>query len=289
MAKSSLSELEVLGVAAAAAAALGGVVTALSRAQANADPRQTVRRQFNRIQSVGAERAYRPAEQLYLSLVDVLSQVPPQVAERSQTIRQIVPVRRSGASEPTPIPVRELSGWERLSERAPRPPSTEQLQAIAAGALQAMQPRLAAVRPTALSARRSVQQSLEDARQSELIQGAGPALLSLSGRFSDTRESAAAALAAAPQRIAERAQQVRDAVPEPPAVELPSPQPVVQRSVSATKETVAALVWLVAASAVVYFVILSEERREQLKSWVCAGLEQAHLLALDFRGYEPDE
>jgi hypothetical protein len=289
MAKTSLSELEVLGVAAAAAAALGGVVAALSRAQANAEPGQAVRQQLSRIQSAGAERAYRPVEQLYLSAVDVLARVPPQVAERSQALRQAVPVRRSGAAEPIRIPVRRLTAWDRLSERAPRPPSAEQLQTYATEALQAVQPRLAAMRPAADSARRSVQQSLDEARQSELVQSAGPALQTLTERFGEARESATVALTEAPQRIAERAQQVRDAVPEPPSIELPSPQPVVERGVSATKETMAAIVWLAAASAIVYFVILSEERREQLKSWVCAGLEQAHLLALDFRGYEPEE
>lgn len=292
MAKSSLSELEVLGVAAAAAAALGGVVTALSRAQANADPRPAVRQQLSRIQSAGAERAYRPAEQLYLAAVDILTNLPPQIAERSQAVRQVIPVRRGGST--VPIPVRQPTTWERLTDRAPQPPSAAQIQAAAADALQSVQPRLAAVGPMAASVRRSLQQSLDEARQSELVQSAGPAIQTLTERIDTARASAGSALAEAPQRLAARAQRVRDAVPERPAVELPTvdlpaPQPVVARGVSATKETMAALGWLVAASAVVYFVVLSEERREQLKSWACAGLEQAHLLALDFRGYEPDE
>jgi hypothetical protein len=289
MAKSSLSELEVLGVAAAAAAALGGVVTALSRAQANADPRPAVRQQLSRIQSAGAEHAYRPAEQLYAEAVEILARVPPTIAERSQSVRRIIPVRRSRSSQPVSIPVRQSTAWERLTARAPQPPSAEQIQALAAEALQAVQPTLATVRPRADAARRTVQQTLLEARQSELVQSAGPVLHSLTERFEEVREGAGAALAEAPQRITERAQQVREAVPEPPAVVLPAPQPVVQRGVSATKETLAALGWLLVASAVVYFVVLSEERREQLKNWACAGLEQVHLLALDFRGYEPDE
>lgn len=288
MSKSSVSELEVVGVAAAAAAALGGMVAALSRAQANTDAAQSMRQRVTRIQNAGTQRAYPPIEHAYESAADVVARVQPRISARSQALRQALPGRKRGLRQRLPAPFRRPSAWERLARRTPSPPSTEQMQALASEAVAAIQPRLAAARPRADSAVRTVQKSWEDALQSDLVQSSGPALKAFGERFEDVRESAAEAIAEAPHRLAVRAEQVREALPEVVVVELPSPQPMVQRGKSAAKETFATLGWLVVASAVVYFFVLSEERREQLKSWACSGLEQAHLLALDFRGYEPD-
>jgi hypothetical protein len=54
------------------------------------------------------------------------------------------------------------------------------------------------------------------------------------------------------------------------------------------KDSFATLGWLIVASAIVYFVLLSPESRDRLKGFACAAFDQARLLALDFRGYEPD-
>lgn len=63
---------------------------------------------------------------------------------------------------------------------------------------------------------------------------------------------------------------------------------VARGSSYAAKETGATVIWLGIASALVYLILLSPERREQVKSFLCSAYEQARLLALDFRGYEPE-
>lgn len=55
-----------------------------------------------------------------------------------------------------------------------------------------------------------------------------------------------------------------------------------------TKEAFAALAWLGLGAVVVYFGLLSDERREQVKAGLCATIEQARLLMLDLQGYEPE-
>jgi hypothetical protein len=65
-----------------------------------------------------------------------------------------------------------------------------------------------------------------------------------------------------------------------------------ERAVAATtsvaKETLATLFWLIAASAVVYFALLSSERRERVKGLLYGAVEQARLLMRDFQGYEEE-
>lgn len=55
-----------------------------------------------------------------------------------------------------------------------------------------------------------------------------------------------------------------------------------------TQEALTAALWLSAAAGLVYFGLLSSERREQVKDFLCGVYEQARLLALDFQGYEAD-
>ncbi|MEZ4523691.1 MAG: hypothetical protein R3A46_18900 [Thermomicrobiales bacterium] len=56
----------------------------------------------------------------------------------------------------------------------------------------------------------------------------------------------------------------------------------------ATLDSVAALAWLGLGATVVYFGLLSSERREQVKSVLCGAIEQGRLLMLDLQGYEPE-
>jgi hypothetical protein len=69
-----------------------------------------------------------------------------------------------------------------------------------------------------------------------------------------------------------------------------SAEDVAARAVNATtnvvRDTFATLFWLAAAAAVIYFALLSPERRERVKRLLYGGLEQARLLMRDFQGYE---
>jgi len=297
MAKSTISQLEIVGVAIAAAGALGGVVMALSRGQDNAGTQSKVQRRVSKLREAGSDmRSTQTIEQLYESAAEIVARLQPEISARSQTVLEKLPSQQKQSAwrrVSLPHVRRRRSRWEQLADRAP---TTEQLQAVASDAVRQIQPRLAAVRPAAESARQQVQDSFAEWRDSDLVQQSGPALRQFSDQFSERvgelRSEAAVALADAPQRIgelaSERSRQLREAAPETPTVELPAPKEVAKRGGSAAKETLATLGWLMAASAIVYFVVLSEERREQLKGWVCARMEQLQLLALDLKGYEPD-
>ncbi len=63
---------------------------------------------------------------------------------------------------------------------------------------------------------------------------------------------------------------------------------VVGSTTDATKESMAALAWLGLGTAVVYFGLLSADRRENVKAALCGVVEQARLLMLDLEGYEPE-
>ncbi len=54
------------------------------------------------------------------------------------------------------------------------------------------------------------------------------------------------------------------------------------------KQALAATIWLVIGAGIVYFALLSVDRREKVKDALCGALEQGRLLLLDLQGYEPD-
>lgn len=57
---------------------------------------------------------------------------------------------------------------------------------------------------------------------------------------------------------------------------------------NAAKDTLSAMIWLSIASALVYLVLLSPERREKVKSAAFSTIEQIRLLIGDFQGYETE-
>jgi hypothetical protein len=61
-----------------------------------------------------------------------------------------------------------------------------------------------------------------------------------------------------------------------------------QTSSKAATDTLAALMWLALSSALVYLVLLSPERRERVKSATFDVIEQVRLLIGDFKGYETE-
>lgn len=67
-----------------------------------------------------------------------------------------------------------------------------------------------------------------------------------------------------------------------------SAQSAAKTTGSAAKDTLSAMIWLSIASALVYLVLLSPERREKVKSLAFNGIEQIRLLVGDFQGYETE-
>jgi len=61
-----------------------------------------------------------------------------------------------------------------------------------------------------------------------------------------------------------------------------------QTSSRAATDTLSALMWLALSSAIVYLVLLSPERRERVKSATFDVIEQVRLLVGDFKGYETE-
>lgn len=62
----------------------------------------------------------------------------------------------------------------------------------------------------------------------------------------------------------------------------------VTKSTSAIRETAALLFWFRAAVSLVYFVLLNEERREKVRSFLSSAYDQTQLLVQDFQGYDED-
>ncbi len=104
-------------------------------------------------------------------------------------------------------------------------------------------------------------------------------------RVSTELEALEEKAAAAPETVRAAADQTRELVSKRVA------RPVSRAATSTgdvTKESLAALAWLSLGACVVYFGLLSDERREQVKDGLCGVIEQGRLLMLDFQGYEPE-
>jgi hypothetical protein len=292
----AFSDGEIVTIAAVAAAALGGVVIGLGRGQARhandhqhfPDPHrlsQVAKRGIERHAPSGSD----VAEQLGRSARAVLDSA----RERLPSDRSAPDLRRlqrrvqAGSPRPSDLAgsLRDLAARvvEQLSlpetlESAPNSARDKAIRAVQrAPASSALSMRvqpfgwLAAAR-TLLRSRPEVHISRQDvSRPKESIQ---TGLEATGERLAEVPHAVAAARDRAANELHER-------VAQP-----------VSRAAATTKdvtmEAFAAAAWLTAASAVVYFGLLSDERREQFKSALCGAIEQARLLALDFQGYEPE-
>lgn len=111
------------------------------------------------------------------------------------------------------------------------------------------------------------------------------------GTLERLQETAVPAVADAVSAIAHRASEaLPESPPEPPVVQVAAERAgaVAKSAGSGARELLATIVWLVAAGAVVYGLLLSEERRRQLSAAIAGAIEQAQLLISDFAGYEDD-
>jgi hypothetical protein len=233
---STFSVPEIVGIATAGAAALGGVIVALSRAQSHDSRVPAAATMTADGVSAGLQRG-REAARVAADLI----------AERLPTLKD--------------------SAVERLSQAAQRVQVESGRAAEAAGS-GAEQARSSG---TALLGR--VQEAV------------GPALAgaveTVGSAASGVVDSVSGVAASARENAHPAASGVLDSVSASAGL-------AVDKSTSLVRETLAALFWLVAASAVVYLAILSPERREKAKSFVFGAIEETRLLVRDFQGYDED-
>lgn len=106
------------------------------------------------------------------------------------------------------------------------------------------------------------------------------------------QESILPAAASAIETLVDQAAEARDraqpATASVVATGAETAEVVVSKTTSAARESLALLAWLSAAAALVYFVILNEERRERLRNFIVGVVDQTQLLVQDFQGYEED-
>lgn len=62
----------------------------------------------------------------------------------------------------------------------------------------------------------------------------------------------------------------------------------VSKTTGLAKETIATLGWLGAAVALIYYFVMTSERREQVAAFLATAFDQARLLAQDFQGYDEE-
>ena len=237
MERSNLGTAEVVGIATAAAAAIGGIVVALSRGGADPEPapmmnidRQALADTF----SSGVERSRDSA----MSAIDSAVQNYPEM--RDNVVNMIR--RFSETAKPT-------------ADRAVTSlPSTDELRSAGSTVIDKLQET---VIPAAADALHQIRDRVDENRDRALQ---APALLAATG--------------ATAQRAVDKSSQTMHRA--------------VETSRNAAQETMAAAAWMTIAGTLLYFVMLSDEQREKVKSFVVGAFEQVQLLIQDFRGYEDE-
>lgn len=263
-----LSELEIIGIAAAAAAALGGLVIGLSRGQERSARSQVM-------ESLPDERVSDVAERARARLPQIRETVQHGVRSAMDELPNVT--QRSQRSVQSRLPdTSDLQG--QMTTRL------GQLGSLAKSAVQSTQDRLESgqsatemVRPLAEDVKSRVSHALEQRQRPEMSESTAKV-----GQTMDAlRDRAESTLREQRERAQAMSQDLSHETSD-------AGRRLAKKSGSVAKETTMTVIWLSAASALIYFILMSPERREQVKGFLCGGLEQARLLALDLRGYEPE-
>ncbi|CAN5669068.1 hypothetical protein BH23CHL2_BH23CHL2_31610 [soil metagenome] len=285
----AFSDMEIVTIAAVAAAALGGIVVGLGRGQEE-DHRtlpegskltESLKRAREsgreRVPSVSATRSVMPDRDIGSDLM--------------QALRAVQSGGESVVKRASSVEVRPSERLSKVTRHVPRPQVPDrdsvvsQLRALGQDVIKTGRERLESTDWGELKDRGTarVSQLREDAGNKD--DGPIDSVREMASKVGDEVKSIERRVAAAPEAAGAvgrgAAQEVQRRVSEP-----------VSRAASsagnATKESLAALAWLGAGSAIVYFGLLSDERREQVKSTLCSAIEQGRLLILDLQGYEPE-
>jgi len=224
---SSLSAAEIVGVAAASAAALGGVIVALGRSQASASR--------DRIEALQASAPGLPRESV----------------ERGREL-----AKGAAASLAAAYPDLKESAADLLHRAA----DTARPQASRFGSSAA----------TTAEQVRATGATVLERIHDDVLPAASVAISGLVERAGEARESSAPV-----------ASNVKSAAVAKADVAL-------TKSTSAAKDTLATVAWTATALTLIYLVLLSPERREQLKTFLWGAVDQTLVLVRDFQGYEDE-
>lgn len=125
--------------------------------------------------------------------------------------------------------------------------------------------------------------------QAETTRTGGAALR---GKLQDAVETlspvASDAVSMVKERVDRAAERTTDVAPTVARRTASAADRVASRSTALVKDTAATAGWLAAAVALIYYVILTPERRGQLGEAIATASEQMRLLIQDFQGYEEE-
>lgn len=282
--ESAFSVAEVVGISAAAAAALGGIIIALGRTQANSSNGNTLQAVEEHVNLNGATARGRE-----------LAHDAREAAAQRYGIAATA--ARNYSSD-----ARSAAGTGLDTARTKGQTIVEMFQETI----------LPAVIENAMKTRQAISEQAKKADSGELKersrQFADEAAVHLrdagdtvSSRIQeDVLPAVTPVVRDASERAGELFDQVRDRADEvihrndePQVMKMfesgkESAQAAAKSTGNAAKDTLSAMIWLTIASALVYLVLLSPERREKVKSAAFSAIEQARLLVGDFQGYETE-
>lgn len=293
----AFSVAEVVGISAAAAAALGGVIIALGRTQANSSKTQFPAMQalpskkdlskrasrgkvFARDAAGAAQSRYPDARDFAAAkagwTTDAARVYGAEVAQRAEV--GIDKARQqgkafSGILQDSVIPVVVDSATrvrKNVSEQA-RNTDTDELIDRSRHYADEVAEHL-----------RHAGEAVSKTIQKDVVPVVAPVMKDAGERASELLE-----------QVRDRADDVKhrnDSFPGSKAVASgkDSAHSALQTSSKAATDSLAALMWIALSSALIYLVLLSPERRERVKSAAFDAVEQIRLLIGDFKGYETE-
>ena len=289
--RKAFTDTEIVTIATVAAAALGGIVVGLGRGQ-ESEPDPPERRGLkSTIVDAAVEAASSASGSLPTLPTPAAGAVDnvqrPEISQLLDTVQSEIGALVSRASS-APTPTRP--SLDQLKQAIPDRPSTNLRGDLAKGALSLAATFLkqkideaAPSRPSNASAIRSLvsERIPESIRSSDNESSEAAGIQDKLGKIDDIKSRVGGpgdTVSAARSRTASI---IEAKVTRPVASAASSTK-------SATAEAIAATGWLAAGAAVVYFGLLSADRREQVKTVICGGVEQVRLLFLDLQGYEPE-
>lgn len=309
----SMSAVEIVGTAAAVAGTIGGIMVVRSRRKSR---RRRRLEQLVPLQDLEkrAQPAAERGRELVSSTGERVSEQAPHLAEQvSEALRQSRETGRERYRKQVPKEIRKAIERRRLSKKEKQALLDSLRSSVVEPASRVASELQAFVReagPDQKRAREKTEDLSSTARQtaSQVQEEAGSRLresvlpglkhgTEVAGeRAGETFETLRKRAQGSRGRdgvmgkdgIGQRAGAARGYVAESRQAARQSASRAAERTGRAAKDTTATFAWLALASAIVYFALLSTDRREQVKSAACDAFEQVRLLVLDFRGYEPE-
>lgn len=299
--ESAFSVAEVVGISAAAAAALGGVIIALGRSQANSSKTHLPAMQTLPSRddlSSRAQRGMHVAEDaVHDAISSVRSRYPDARSAAEERAEKTAEVARAYGSEAAAI---AETGFEKARHQGRAFSDILQesvLPAVIDGAARVRKSVQEQAKNTdtdeiieksrhyadeAAEHLRHAGESVSRTFQKDVVPAVAPVMKDASEKASDLFD-----------QVRERADDVRhrnDSLPGAKALSSgkDSAQGAIHSTSKAATDSIAALMWLAISSALIYLVLLSPERRERVKSAAFDAVEQVRLLIGDFKGYETE-